>query len=77
MEKYKVSIQNQEITVWSTSHKSAFKKAIKRDTGIPFVFAVLSKVLKDGDNEDEELLFHIDYLKNNGYFDGLKLNKFD
>ena len=77
MEKYTVKIQNQEITVWANDHKLAFKKAIKQDTGLPFVLAQLSSVLKHGDSEEEELIFSIDYLKNNGYFAGIKLNKFD
>jgi hypothetical protein len=77
MEKYTVKIQNQKIIVWSKDHKSAMKKAIKTDTGIDFVFAKISTVLKDGDKEEQELIFSIDYLKSNGYFDGLTLNKFD
>ena len=77
MKKYTVKIQNQEIIVWAKDHKLAMKKAINTNTGIDFVFAQISTVLKDGDNEEEELIFSIDYLKNNGYFDGLKLNRFN
>ena len=77
MEKYTVKIQNQEIIVWAKDHKLAMKKAINTNTGIDFVFAQISTVLKDGDEEEDELIFSIDYLKNNGYFDGLKLNRFN
>ena len=77
MKKYTVKIQNQEIIVWAKDHKLAMKKAIKTNTGIDFVFAQISTVLKNGDSEEEELLFSIDYLKNAGYFEGLTLNKFD
>ena len=77
MKKYTVKIQNQEIIVWAKDHKLAMKKAINTNTGIDFVFAQISTVLKNGDSEEEELLFSIDYLKNAGYFEGLTLNKFD
>ena len=77
MEKYTVKIQNQEIEVWAKNHKSAMKRAIKKDTGIDFVFAQISTVLRNGDKEEEELLFSIDYLIDNEYFKDVELKKFE
>ena len=71
MDKYIVSIANQTIEVWAKDHESAMKKAINKDTGTKKVFAVLSGCLKYGDDEDEEYLFHVGFMKNNGYFDGM------
>ena len=77
MEKYTIKIQNQDIVIWAKGHEDAMKKAIKKDTGKDFVFAQISTSLKDGDSEEDEMLFSIDYMINNNYFKGIDLKKFD
>lgn len=72
MEKYIVSIANQTIEVWAKSHQDAMKKAIRTETETPKVIAALNGCLKDGDNEEDELLFSVEYMQNNGYFKGTK-----
>lgn len=71
MEKYTVKISNQEIVVWAKNHHDAMKKAIQKDTKKNKVFGAICLCLKYGDDEDDEMIFSIDYLKNNGYFKGM------
>lgn len=71
MDKYIITIANQVIEVWDKDHKSAMKKAIRTETKIKKVIAAINTCLKFGDNEEEELLFSIEYMQNNGYFDGV------
>lgn len=72
MNKYIISITNQTIEVWAKDHQSAMKKAVRTETKIRKVFGSISGCLKDGDDEDDEYLFSIDYMTNNGYFEGLE-----
>lgn len=72
MEKYIVSIQNQKIEVWAKNHQDAMKKAIRIETGTRKVIGGINGCLKAGDHEDEEILFSVEYMQNNGYFDGTK-----
>ena len=72
MNKFTVKLSNQEIIVWADNHHLAMKKALNTDTDKPFIIAALSCVLKDGDEEEDELLFSCHYLKNNGYLDHLE-----
>jgi len=72
MDKYIVSISNQKIEVWAKNHQDAMKKAIRTETKTPKVIASLSGCLKHDDHEDNELLFSIEYMQNNGYFKGTK-----
>ena len=71
MDKYIVSIGNQTIEVWAKDHHSAMKKALRTETKVPKTIAAINGCLKSGDHEDEELLFHVEYMKKNGYFEGL------
>ena len=73
MEKYTVSFKNLKVVVWAKSHEEAMRKALRKETKQPKTIAVISTCLKDGDSEEDEVMFHAIYMKNNGYFDGLQL----
>jgi hypothetical protein len=73
MDKYIITIGNQTIEVWAKDHKSAMKKAIEKETELPKYFSILSTCLKLGDDIEDEMLFSIEYMKNNGYFENVDL----
>ena len=77
MEKYIVSFKNVKVEVWAKDHEQAMRKALRKETKIPKTIAVISLCLKDGDSEEDEFMFHIDYMKNNGFFDGLEFKLLD
>lgn len=77
MEKYTVSFKNVKVVVWAKNHEQAMRKALQKETKQPKTIAVLSTCLKDGDSEDDEMLFHYEYMKNNGFFKGLQFKPLD
>jgi 3-deoxy-D-manno-octulosonic-acid transferase len=72
MEKYTVSFKNLKVVVWAKNHEQAMRKALRKETKQPKTIALISTCLKEGDSEEDEYMFHVDYMKNNGYFKGLE-----
>ena len=60
MEKYIITFGNNlKVIVWAKNHNKAVLKAL--NNGESKTIAMLTTCLKSGDNEDDELLYSIDY----------------
>lgn len=76
MEKYTVTFGNNlKVIVWAKNHNQAVLKAL--NNGDDKTIAMLTACLKSGDHVDDELLYSIEYLKNNGFLKGLSFKKLD
>ena len=71
MNKYTVKFANQDIIVFAKDHEKAVFKALRTETEKPLGIGAIVFCLKDGDKEEQEVLFSIEYMMDNGYFEGL------
>ena len=73
-EKYIITLANDvKINVFAFNHNEAIKEALFKikNSEESYTVGYIIGCLKDGEHEDEEMLYSIPYLKDNGFLKGL------